>query len=147
LLRRYGDEKNGRGWKAVHYFAKMAGEDVYNKEKVNTWLSGTKIENMKPTYATKIKGKCVITLEDDGNESDLSDASTTTNTIVNVKPKMKVAMSEEEVAEIAYERLKNDYMYVNKQFYGKHGNIWSNDMMQFECLLRNAIVVASCGGL
>ncbi len=142
LLRRYGDEKNGRGWHAVHYFAKMAGKDIYNKAKVNTWLSGTKIENMKPSYATKIKGKCVIVLDDDnGDESDLSDASTASvNTIVKTITKTKVATSEEEVAEIAYDKLKNDYMYVNKQFYGKHGNIWSNDLMQFECLLRNAIV-------
>lgn len=142
LLRRYGDEKNGRGWHAVHYFAKMAGKDIYNKAKVNTWLSGTKIENMKPSYATKIKGKCVIVLDDDnGDESDLSDASTASvNTIVKTNTKTKVATSEEEVAEIAYDKLKNDYMYVNKQFYGKHGNIWSNDLMQFECLLRNAIV-------
>jgi hypothetical protein len=141
LLRRYGDEKNGRGWKAVHYFAKMAGKKIYNKEKVDTWLSGTKIENMKPSYATKIKGKCLITLEDDCDESDLSDASTIVeNKIVVVKQKTKVATSEEEVAEIAYEKLKNDYMYVNKQFYGKHGNVWSNDLMQFESLLRNAIV-------
>ena len=142
LLRRYGDEKNGRGWHAVHYFAKMAGKDIYNKAKVNTWLSGTKIENMKPSYATKIKGKCVIVLDDDnGDESDLSDASTASvNTIVKTITKTRVATSEEEVAEIAYDKLKNDYMYVNKQFYGKHGNIWSNDLMQFECLLRNAIV-------
>lgn len=139
LLRRYGDDKNGRGWRAVHYFAKMAGKNIYDKAKVNTWLSGTKIENMKPSYATKLKGKCVIVLEDDGDESDLSTASTASvNTVV--KSKTKVAMSEEEVAELAYERLKNDYMYVNKQFYGKHGNVWSNDLMQFECLLRNAIV-------
>jgi len=97
---------------------------------------------MKPSYATKIKGKCVIVLDDDnGDESDLSDASTASvNTIVKTITKTKVATSEEEVAEIAYDKLKNDYMYVNKQFYGKHGNIWSNDLMQFECLLRNAIV-------
>lgn len=140
LLRRYGDEKNGLGWKAVHYFAKMAGKKVYNKEKVNTWLSGTKIENMKTTYATKIKGKCLISLDDD-NESDWSQASTTTeNVIVNLKPKNKIAMSEEEVANIAFDKLKNDYMYINKQFYGKRGNIWSNELMEFECLLRNAIV-------
>lgn len=142
LLRRYGDEKNGRGWKAVHYFAQMAGENIYNKEKVNTWLSGTKLENMKTSYATKIKGKCQIVLDED-DESDLSDASTASvNKIVN--PKMtkmtKVATSEEEVAEIAYDRLKNDYMYINKQFYGRHGNIWSNDVKQFDSLLRNAIV-------
>lgn len=141
LLRRYGDEKNGRGWKAVHYFAKSAGKDIYNKAKVDTWLSGTKIENMKPSYATKLRGKCLIVLEDDGDESDLSNASTASvNTIVKTNTKTKVATSEEEVAEIAYDKLKNDYMYVNKQFYGKHGNIWSNDLMQFECLLRNAIV-------
>lgn len=141
LLRRYGDEKNGPGWKAVHYFAKMAGKDIYNKAKVDTWLSGTKIENMKTSYATKIKGKCLIVLDDDGDESDMSNASTASvNTIVKKETKTKVAMSEEEVAEIAYDKLKNDYMYVNKQFYGKNGNIWSNDLMQFECLLRNAIV-------
>lgn len=88
LLRRYGDEKNGNGWKAVHYFAKMAGKKVYNKEKVNTWLAGTKIENMKPTYATKIKGKCLIAL-DDGDESDWSQASTTTENVIVYKKEKK----------------------------------------------------------
>lgn len=140
LLRRYGDDKNGRGWKAVHYFAKMAGKNIYDKAKVNTWLSGTKIENMKPSYATKIKGKCLIVLEDDGNESDMSNASTITSAVNTIVKQKKVAMSEEEVAELAYERLKNDYVYVNKQFYGKNGNVWSNELMLFECLLRNAIV-------
>jgi hypothetical protein len=141
LLRRYGDDKNGRGWRAVHYFAKMAGKAIYDKAKVNTWLSGTKIENMKPSYATKIKGKCQIVLEDDGNESEMSNASTITSAVNKVVKKVvKVALSEEEVAELAYERLKNDYVYVNKQFYGKNGNVWSNELMLFECLLRNAIV-------
>lgn len=145
LLRKYGDTRNGLGWKAVHYFAKMAGEKVYNKEKVNTWLSGTKIENMKPNYANKIRGKCFINIDDldnndDGNESDWSQATTADNVIVSKKEKQKIATSEEDVADIAYDKLKNDYMYVKRQFYGKHGNIWSNDTMQFESLMRNAIV-------
>ena len=92
LLRKYGDTRNGLGWKAVHYFAKMAGSKIYNKEKVNTWLSGTKIENMKPSYANKIRGKCFITLdeESDGNETDWSQATTADNVIVSKKEKQKI---------------------------------------------------------
>jgi hypothetical protein len=51
-----------------------------------------------------------------------------------------IAYNEEEVAVIAYEKLKNNFMYINKQFYGKNSNIWSNDIVQFDSLLRNAIV-------
>jgi hypothetical protein len=144
LLRKYGDEECGLGWKAVHYFAKMAGETIYNKQKVNMWLKGTKVETMSPTYGIlklQTNGECLIDLEE-----ILSQAPTAGNSSVNtddeevIEVKEIIAFSEEEIAVEAFKELQSKYMYINKQFYGVNGNIWSNDSTQWESLLRNAIV-------
>lgn len=144
LLRKYGDEQGGIGHKAVHYFAQVAGEKIYDAKKVDMWLKGTKIENMSPTYGILKpgEGECLLDIEE-----ILSQASTAGNSSVNTNEEEEVvieediiALSEEEVAVKAFEKMKSTFMYINKQFYGKNGNIWSNDNVQWESLLRNAIV-------
>jgi len=79
LLRKYGDEENGLGWNAVHYFAKLAGPEIYNCAKVTKWLKGTKVEKMTATYGIlKPKGgQCLIKIEEE-DEAALSQASTNT---------------------------------------------------------------------
>lgn len=147
LLRKYGDEQGGDGYKAVHYFAKMAGKNVYNEDKVNVWLHGTKVDRMSPTYGIlKLKGgECLLDVE-----KVLSAASTAVNSVVNSDEEVEsgavvvkeeiIASSEEDVAVNAYKILKSLFMYINKQYYGKWGNIWCNDNTQWEALLCNAIV-------
>jgi hypothetical protein len=148
LLRKYGDEQGGLGHKAVHYFAKMAGKDVYNKDSVNMWLRGTKVDRMSPTYGIlKLKGgKCLLDVEE-----ALSAASTAVNSVVNSDEEVEcvavvveqeiIAMSEEEVAKKAFDKLKTTFMSINKQLYGKWGNIWCcSDVAQWDALLCGAIV-------
>lgn len=50
------------------------------------------------------------------------------------------ATSEEHLSEIAYKLLNIQFCYVNKQFYAKNKNIWTNDERLFHSLLKNAIV-------
>lgn len=79
LLRKYGEEMLGRT--AVHYFAQMAGDDVYDYKAVDKWLNGTRVESMSPTYGMlkiKTNGKCIIQLDD-----YLSGASTAVNSVVS----------------------------------------------------------------
>lgn len=58
-----------------------------------------------------------------------------------IRPKNKdFGTSEEEVSEIAYNSLKNTFVYVNQQYYAKNHNIWSNESSKFNALLKNAIV-------
>ena len=148
LLRKYGDEQGGLGHKAVHYFAKMAGKNVYNEDKVNMWLRGTKVDRMSPTYGILKPegGKCLLDVEE-----ALSAASTAVNSVVNSDEEVEgvavvmdeaiIAMSEEEVAQKAYDRLKTTFMSINKQLYGKWGNIWCcSDVAQWDALLCGAIV-------
>ena len=79
LLRKYQNEEGfAVGVAAVHYFAQMAGNEVYDARKVDLWLAGTiqqlKNGTMAETYGAWPKlprGQCLIKLED---ETPLTDA-------------------------------------------------------------------------
>jgi phage/plasmid-associated DNA primase len=73
LLRKYGTTEEGFevGVAAVHYFAQMAGNQVYDARKVDLWLGGT-IQSLKngttaDTYGQpKLpRGQCLIVLEEE----------------------------------------------------------------------------------
>jgi hypothetical protein len=62
--------------------------------------------------------------------------------IIKTKKQVKTVFgtSEEEVSEMAYKLLKNSFVYVDRQYYAKNKNIWSNNSTQFNALLKNSIV-------
>lgn len=94
LLRKYGEGMLGRA--AVHYFAQMAGDEIYDYSKVDKWLNGTHVENMSPTYGMlklKTNGKCVIQLDDD----DLSQATTAVNSVVSTDTEEEPAVKEDDM--------------------------------------------------
>lgn len=77
LLRKYQTADFEVGVAAVHYFAQMAGNEVYDARKVDLWLGGTiqqlKNGSMAETYGQpKLpRGQCLIKLEE---EAPLTDA-------------------------------------------------------------------------
>ncbi len=117
--------------KAVHYYSSTAPNYDYegNKHKVDEWLNKYDDDKFAPTIRFKRpkpqRGICHIKLEED---------------VVVVEEEI-IALSEEEVAKKAYEKLKDTFMSINQQLYGKWGNIWCcNNIAQWDALLCNAIV-------
>jgi hypothetical protein len=116
---------------AVHYYSSTAPNYDYenNKDKVDAWLNEYNDDKFAKTIRFKKpmpeRGICHIVLKEQEEEDD----------------KEIIAMSEEEVAQKAYEKLKTTFMSINKQLYGKWGNIWCcSDAAQWDALLCNAIV-------
>ena len=116
---------------AVHYYSSTAPNYDYesNKHKVEEWLNKYDDNKFAPTIRFKRpkpqRGICHIKLEED---------------VVVVEEEI-IALSEEEVAQKAYEKLKDTFMSINQQLYGKSGNIWCcNNDAQWDALLCNAIV-------
>lgn len=118
--------------RAVHYYSSTAPNYDYetNKHKVDDWLNEYDDNKFAKTIRFKKpkpqRGVCHIVLnqeEDDVVEQEI------------------IAMSEEEVAQKAYDKLKITFLSINQQLYGKWGNIWCcSNIAQWDALLCNAIV-------
>lgn len=146
IANKYG--KTDLGLKAAHYFSAKDPEK-YEKDAVTEFYNKIDLskENIQQYKFLKLEtnGECLLDVEE-----IMSQASTVVNSVVNSDEEAEsvafameeviIVSSEEDVAVKAYERLKSTFVYVNKQYYGKWGNIWCNDNTQWEALLCNAIV-------
>lgn len=129
------------GLKAAHYFS--AKHEAYDKNGVTEFynkidLSKESIQEYK-FWRIESNGKCIIQLDDDS----LSAASTAVNSVVSTdteEVEEKYGETDEDFSVIAYERLKNDYVYSEGQLFHKEGNIWTNDAKSFQSALRTSII-------
>ena len=116
---------------AVHYYSSTAPNYDYesNKHKVDEWLNKYDDNKFAPTIRFKRpkpkRGVCHIQLQED---------------VVVVEQEI-IGLSEEDVAQKAYEKLKDRFVSINRQLYGKSGNIWCcNDDALWDAWLCDAII-------
>ena len=132
LIRKYRDTKTDAEMRnIIHEFSRKAA-DCYDEAKVDEWLE--KYDDTKFPEDMRFPEASSITQEvRDASRQVLAQEVATT-------PKTEYGESDEDFATIAFNRLKNQYVYSQGQLFYKNGNIWSNDTRSYSSSLRSSII-------